>query len=61
MPSDEARRLLKVFGVAVTNYEDAVHRKQSPEEIKKAEGEARARLEEIAAFIERLSRFGAKD
>ena len=60
MPSDETRRLLKVFGIAITNYEDAVHKKQPPEEIKKAEGEARARLEEIAAFVERLARFGDK-
>jgi hypothetical protein len=56
MPSDETRRLLKVFGIAVTNFEDAVHKKSSSEDIKKAEGEARARLEEIAAFIERLAR-----
>lgn len=56
MPSDETRRLLKVFGIAVTNFEDAVHKRSSPEDIKKAEGEARARLEEIAALIERLAR-----
>ena len=61
MPSDETRRLLKVFGIAITNYEDAVHKKSSAEEIKKAEGEARARLEEIAALIERLSRLAAKE
>jgi hypothetical protein len=56
MPSDETRRLLKVFGIAVTNFEDAVHKKHSAEEIKKAEGEARARLDEIAALVERLAR-----
>ncbi|MBI4523069.1 MAG: hypothetical protein HY695_04555 [Deltaproteobacteria bacterium] len=54
MPTDETRRLLKVFGVAVTAYEDAVHKNAPPEELRKAEGEVRARLEEIAALIERL-------
>lgn len=61
MPSDETRRLLKVFGIAVTDYEDAVHKSASAEEIKKAEGEARARLEEVAAFIERLARAATRD
>ena len=56
MPSDETRRLLRVFGMAVTEYEDAVHKGVSAEELKKAEGEVRARLEEIAALIEKLSR-----
>ena len=56
MPSDETRRLLRVFGIAVTEYEDAVHKGVPAEELKKAEGEARARLEEIAALIEKLSR-----
>ncbi|HEY3302955.1 MAG TPA: hypothetical protein VGL70_05395 [Candidatus Binatia bacterium] len=60
MPSDETRRLLKVFGIAMTNYEDAVHKGAPAEEIKKAEGEARARLEEIAALIEKLGRRGSE-
>ena len=55
MPSDETRRMLRVFGVAVTNYEDAVERGESPAELAKAEGEVRARLQEIAALIDRLS------
>jgi hypothetical protein len=54
MPSDETRRVLKVFGVAVTEYEDAVHKGAPAEEVRKAEGEVRARLEEITALIERL-------
>jgi len=54
MPTDETRRLLKVFGVAVTAFEDAVDKKVSPEERKKAETEVRARLEEITALIDRL-------
>jgi hypothetical protein len=54
MPTDETRRLLKVFGVAVTAFEDAVDKKSSPEEARKAEAEVRARLEEVNALIERL-------
>lgn len=54
MPSDETRRLLKTFGVAMTEFEDAVHKNAPAEEVKQAEGEVRARLEEIAALIERL-------
>jgi hypothetical protein len=54
MPTDETRRLLKVFGVAVTAFEDAVDKNVSPEERRKAEAEVRTRLEEVTALIERL-------
>jgi hypothetical protein len=54
MPTDETRRLLKVFGVAVTAYEDAVDKGVAPEELKKAEAEVRTRLEEVTALIEQL-------
>lgn len=54
MPTDETRRLLKVFGVAVTAYEDAVDKGASPEELRKVEAEVRTRLEEVTALIERL-------
>jgi hypothetical protein len=54
MPTDETRRVLKVFGVAVTAYEDAVDKEASPEEVRKAESEVRTRLEEVTALIERL-------
>jgi hypothetical protein len=54
MPTDETRRLLKVFGVAVTAFEDAVDKSASPEELRKAEAEARTRLEEVRALIEQL-------
>jgi hypothetical protein len=54
MPTDETRRLLKVFGVAVTAFEDAVDKEASPEERKKAEAEVRNRLEEVTALIDRL-------
>jgi hypothetical protein len=42
--SDEARRILKMFGVAVTTYEDAVERIARAEEINKAEAELDTRL-----------------
>jgi hypothetical protein len=54
MPTDETRRVLKVFGVAVTAFEDAVEKGASPEELKKTETEVRSRLEEITALIEGL-------
>ena len=54
MPTDETRRVLKVFGVAVTAYEDAVDKAAPPQELAKAEAEVRVRLEEVTALIERL-------
>jgi hypothetical protein len=54
MPTDETRRLLKVFGVAVTAYEDAVEKGAPSEELHKAEAEVRTRLQEVSALIERL-------
>jgi hypothetical protein len=54
MPSDDTRRLLKTCGIAVTMYEDAVLDKSSMEEILEAEAEARARLQEVIALIDRL-------
>ena len=54
MPTDETRRVLKVFGVAVTAYEDAVDKGAPPQELAKVEVEVRTRLEEVTALIERL-------
>jgi hypothetical protein len=54
MPTDETRRVLKVFGVAVTAFEDAVDKGAAPEELKKADTELKLRLEEVIALIERL-------
>lgn len=54
MPTDETRRVLKVFGVAVTAYEDAVDKGAPAEELRKAEAEVHTRLEEVTALIERL-------
>lgn len=59
MPSDETRRLLKIFGVAVTTYEDLVQNGASTEQIKEAETELLDRFNEIKNHIERL-RAGAK-
>ena len=55
MPSEEVRRLLKLFGVAVTEFEDAVHH-SAPDELRRCDAEVRARLEEVEALIERLRR-----
>ena len=54
MPTDETRRVLKVFGVAVTAFEDAVDTGAAPEELRKAEAEVKTRLEEITVLIEQL-------
>ena len=56
MPSDETRRLLRTFGVAVTQFEDAVSGGASAEEIRHAEDEARAGLSEIEALLDRLTK-----
>jgi phage terminase Nu1 subunit (DNA packaging protein) len=54
MPSDETRRLLKIFGVAVTTYEDLVQNGAPIEQIKEAEAEVSKRLEEVKNHIDRL-------
>lgn len=54
MPSDETRRLLKVFGVAVTSLEDAIDTKAPFEEIMKWDRELADRTRDIIGFVERL-------
>jgi hypothetical protein len=54
MPSDETRRILKVFGVAVTNLEDAIDQKKPLEEIMKWDAELADRTREVLALVERL-------
>jgi len=54
MPTDETRRVLRMFGVAVTAFEDAVDSNVTPEELKKTDAELKLRLEEVTALIERL-------
>ena len=55
MHSDDTRRLLKLFGVAVTTYEDAVRNGLPIDEVRRAEAEAKARLQEVTALVNRLS------
>ena len=54
MPTDETRRVLKVFGVAVTAFEDAADKGPPPDHARKAEAEVRTRMEEVTALIDRL-------
>ena len=54
MPSDETRRILKVFGVAVTNLEDAIDAKKSLAEIVKWDTEVAERTREVLSLLERL-------
>jgi len=54
MPSDETRRLLKVFGVAVTSLEDAIDNKAAFEEIMKWDRELADRTRDIIGLVERL-------
>ena len=59
MAQDSTRRLLKVFGIAVTNLEDALETAEA-EGVKKAEAELRERMKEVIALVERLSERAAK-
>ena len=54
MPSDETRRVLKVFGVAVTNLEDAIDRKAPVAEIMKWDAEVADRTREVLSLVDRL-------
>ena len=54
MPSDETRRLLKLFGVAVTNLEDAIDRKAPLEEIMKWDREVAERTREMLALVDHI-------
>ena len=54
MPSEETRRVLKVFGVAVTNLEDAIDRKAPLEEIMKWDREVAERTREILALVDHI-------
>lgn len=54
MPSEETRRVLKVFGVAVTNLEDALDRKAPLDEIMKWDREVAERTRETLALVERI-------
>jgi hypothetical protein len=52
--SDETRRVLKVFGVAVTSLEDAIDQRKPFAEIMKWDAELAERTREVLALIDRL-------
>lgn len=54
MPSDETRALLRAFGVAVTNLEDAIDRKAPREAIMEWDQTVAERTREVIALVERL-------
>jgi len=54
VPSEETRRLLKLFGIAVTDLEDAVQRGASKEELARIDAELSVRLKEVNELIARL-------
>src|SRR5262245_9762126 len=54
MPSDETRRVLRVFGIAVTNYEDAATSDVPPEKLRDAEAAERVGLEQVQQLIARI-------
>jgi len=54
MPSDETRRVLKLFGVAVTSLEDAIDQRKPVSEIMKWDAELADRTRELLSLIDRL-------
>jgi hypothetical protein len=52
--TDETRRVLKVFGVAVTNLEDAIEQRKPLQEIMKWDSEVADRTREVIALVDRL-------
>jgi hypothetical protein len=52
--SDETRRVLKVFGVAVTNLEDAIEQRKPLDEIMRWDAEVAERAREVLALVDRL-------
>jgi len=54
MPSEETRRLLKLFGIAVTDLEVAVDKGAAKDGLASALAEVEKRLREVQELIERL-------
>ena len=54
MPSQETRRVLKEFGIAVTDFEDALDQQLAAEDVSTAEAAMAARLEEVMRLVEEL-------
>jgi hypothetical protein len=59
MAEDSTRRLLKTFGVAVTNLEDALDAGEA-DRAKKAAAELRETMKDIIELVERQSERAAK-
>lgn len=59
MADESTRRLLKAFGIAVTNLEEALEAGNA-ETAKKAEAQLRARMQEVIGLVERLSERAVK-
>jgi len=59
MAEDSTRRLLKTFGVAVTNLEDALEAGEA-DRAKKSDAELREVMKDIIELAERLSERAAK-
>jgi hypothetical protein len=55
MASEDTRRVLKVFGLAVTNLEEALEAGRPAQEVERLRHEARQRLAEVTALVERLA------
>ena len=53
MPSDETRRFLKIFGVAVTSLQDAIDEKKPTDEMMKLDAELADRMREVIALVDR--------
>jgi hypothetical protein len=56
VPSDETRKVLKLFGVAVTDLEEAIERGASPEEVARLDAVLAERVREVTALVDRLRR-----
>ena len=54
MPSEETRRVLKVFGVAVTSLEDALAEQAPVAEIMKWDAELADRTREVLSLVDRV-------
>jgi hypothetical protein len=59
MAEDSTRRLLKAFGIAVTNLEEALEAGQA-DAAKSAQAELRERMKDVIDLVERLSAAAAK-
>lgn len=54
MPSEQTRQLLKAFGIAVTDLEDAVQKGATKEELALADAEVSGCFQKVHELIERL-------